>query len=83
MLLTQLVGLFSDGSELVDHFLCEDRDLAGVDHVHHTVNLVVQSHFLPVAWRIRQDRSGGTELRTNMKQEAESLGPRNQSHKKL
>ncbi len=62
-LLTQLVGLFPDGSKLVQHVLTEDGDLAGVDHVNHTVNLVIQSHFLPIAGTICTEGSRRTELR--------------------
>lgn len=63
ILLTKLVGLFPDGSKLVQHICCEERDLAGVDHINHTVNHVVQSHSLLIARSVRQERIGGTELR--------------------
>ena len=64
MLLTQLVGLFPDARKLVQHFLGEERDLAGVDHINHTVNHVVQSRLLPKARSVCLERSGGTKLRS-------------------
>lgn len=72
MALTQLVGLFPDASKLVQHFLGEERDLAGVDHINNTVNAVIQSHFLLKARSVHLERSGGTKLR-NKKAEADSF----------
>lgn len=61
--LTPLSGLFPDGNKLVQHFLSEERDLASVDNINHTVNHVVQGRLLLVAGSIRHERSRGTELR--------------------
>lgn len=48
-LLTQLISLSPDGTKFFQHFLAENRDLAGVDHINHTVNPVTQSHMLLIA----------------------------------
>lgn len=61
--LTQLVGLFPDRCELVQNLLAEDRDLAGVDHINHTVDHVIQSRILLKARSVCRERGGCAELK--------------------
>lgn len=63
LLLTQLVGLFPDGSKLGQHCFGKKRDLAGVNRVNHTVNHVIQSCILLEAGSVRQERCGGAKLK--------------------
>ncbi len=63
IMLTQQIGLFSYSSELVQHVFGEEGDLAGVNHINHTVNLVVQSHIMIIARSVTLERSRRTELK--------------------
>lgn len=62
LLPTQLVDLFPDGGELVQHFFIKNSHLVCVDHVNHTVNHVFQSCVLLEAGSIFHERHRGAKL---------------------
>lgn len=60
--LTQPIGLLPDLGELLQHVLGDDGGLAGVHHVGHAVDGVVEGGQLHVAGRVRHEGMGRVEL---------------------